>query len=47
MFHKLQTLREKKVWNGKIMVGEPHTSVGLEETLSMLGGAMELVVETR
>jgi radical SAM superfamily enzyme YgiQ (UPF0313 family) len=30
MLHKLQALRDKKIWPGKIMVGGPHTSVGLE-----------------
>jgi radical SAM superfamily enzyme YgiQ (UPF0313 family) len=30
MFHRLQVLREKRLWSGKIMVGGPHTSVGLE-----------------
>lgn len=29
MFHKLQVMRENKKWNGKIIVGGPHTSVGL------------------
>ena len=30
MFHKLQQMREKGGWRGKIMVGGPHTSVALE-----------------
>lgn len=30
MFHKLQSLREEKKWNGKIIVGGPHTSVGID-----------------
>ena len=30
MFHRLQALREKKGWHGKIMVGGPHTSGALE-----------------
>lgn len=30
MFEKLQKMREKKIWNGKIIVGGPHTSVGKE-----------------
>lgn len=30
MFNKLQALREKKRWNGKIIVGGPHTSVGTD-----------------
>lgn len=30
MFIKLQELREKKLWHGKIVVGGPHTSVGLD-----------------
>jgi O-antigen biosynthesis protein len=28
LLHKLQYLREKRKWNGKIIVGGPHTSVG-------------------
>ena len=31
MFEKLQRKRENKEWNGKIMVGGPHTSVGYKE----------------
>jgi len=31
MFRKLQKKREKKLWEGKIMVGGPHTSVGFKE----------------
>jgi radical SAM superfamily enzyme YgiQ (UPF0313 family) len=30
MLHELEALREKKIWDGKIMLGGPHTSVGLE-----------------
>ncbi len=30
MFHQLQSLREKKKWKGKIIVGGPHTSVGID-----------------
>lgn len=30
MFQKLHEMREKKQWNGKIIVGGPHTSVGLD-----------------
>jgi len=30
MFYKLQSLREKKQWHGKIIVGGPHTSVGAD-----------------
>lgn len=30
MFEKLQKMREKKTWNGKIIVGGPHTSIGKE-----------------
>jgi radical SAM superfamily enzyme YgiQ (UPF0313 family) len=31
MFRRLQALREKGVWPGKIMVGGPHTSVGADD----------------
>ena len=30
MFNKLQELRDRKKWNGKIIVGGPHTSVGTD-----------------
>ena len=30
MFNKIQELRNQKKWNGKIIVGGPHTSVALE-----------------
>ncbi len=30
IFYKLQALRDKKKWNGKIIVGGPHTSVGID-----------------
>jgi radical SAM superfamily enzyme YgiQ (UPF0313 family) len=30
MFRKLQSLRETKKWDGKIIVGGPHTSVGID-----------------
>ncbi len=30
LFNKLQMLREKKRWSGKIIVGGPHTSVGCD-----------------
>lgn len=30
MFHKLQSMRKLKKWNGKIIVGGPHTSVGID-----------------
>jgi radical SAM superfamily enzyme YgiQ (UPF0313 family) len=30
MFCEAQRMRDKKIWNGKIIVGGPHTAVGLE-----------------
>lgn len=30
MFNKIQRMREKKIWKGKIMIGGPHTSAALE-----------------
>lgn len=30
MLHKIQRMRQKKLWNGKVIVGGPHTSVALE-----------------
>lgn len=30
ILYKLQGLRERKIWNGKIIIGGPHTSVGLD-----------------
>lgn len=30
MFNEIQNLRKKGLWNGKIIVGGPHTSVALE-----------------
>jgi radical SAM superfamily enzyme YgiQ (UPF0313 family) len=30
MFEKLQTMREKKIWSGRIIVGGPHTSAAPE-----------------
>ncbi|MFC1807518.1 B12-binding domain-containing radical SAM protein [Candidatus Omnitrophota bacterium] len=30
MFNKIQSLREKGLWNGKMIVGGPHTTVGLK-----------------
>ncbi|MCK5595538.1 cobalamin-dependent protein, partial [bacterium] len=30
MFNKIENLRNKRVWNGKIIVGGPHTSVAVD-----------------
>lgn len=30
MFNEIETLREKKLWKGKIIVGGPHTSVAID-----------------